>query len=181
LGAFKVEVIAQAETAKELSEMEKSHISVYQSNDPTKGYNLTSGGEGRIGPMPESWKKWKSGHSKKFWADPEYRAKQTQSHKEWWTPKRREDNAACLHLRRASGHDPRKGTGKGPGTGTKHSIETRVKLSLLKNKPVRCLNTNETFPSLTYVIERFGGCTGNLSRSIKKGHNFFGKRFEYAQ
>ena len=181
LGAFKVEVIARAKTTEELSEMEKFYISVYQSNDPIKGYNLTLGGEGRLGPMPEAWKKWKSGHSKRFWADPEYRAKQTKSHKDWWTPKRREDNAIRLQLRRASGRDPRKGTGKGPGTGVKHSVETKIKMGLLKNKPVRCLNTSETFPSLTHVVERFGGCTSNLSRSIKKGHSFLGRRFEYAQ
>ena len=179
---FKVEVIDRAMTAEELSEKEKFYIASYQSNSPEKGYNMTLGGEGHNGYVPsEAWKKWKSGHSKRFWADPEYRAKQTKSHKDWWTPKRREDNAIRLQLRRASGHDPRKGTGKGPGTGVKHSVETRVKLSLLKNKPVRCLNTGETFPSLTHVVERFGGCTSNLSRSIKKGHSFLGRRFEYAQ
>jgi group I intron endonuclease len=180
--AFKVEVIDRAKTPEELSEMEKQYIASYQSNDPEKGYNMTLGGEGHNGwKASEAWKQWKSGHSKKFWADPVYRAKQTKSHQEWWTPERRKVNAEQLQLRRASGNDPRKGTGKGPGTGKKHSVETRALLSALKNKPVRCLGTNEVFPSLTHAVERLGGCTTNLSRAIRHNGRFFGKRFEYAQ
>jgi group I intron endonuclease len=44
---FEVEVIDRAQTAEELSEKEKHYIALYQSNDPKKGYNMTSGGDGR--------------------------------------------------------------------------------------------------------------------------------------
>lgn len=89
--SFKVEVIDRtAKTKEELSELEKSYIALHQSNDSEKGYNLTLGGEGTPGfKMSEVWKKWKSGHSKRFWSDPDYRALQTRSHQEWWTPQRR--------------------------------------------------------------------------------------------
>ncbi len=179
--AFKVEVIHRAQTLDELSKMETFFIILHQSHKPENGYNMTMGGEGRLGPMPEEWKKWKSGHSKQWWDDVEYRTLQTQSHKDWWTPERRIENARRLQLRRESGQDPRLGTGKGPGTGHKHTPETCAKLSAMKNKPVRCIDTNEIFPSLTAVTQQFGDCTTNLSRAIKQGYFFAGKRWEYAQ
>jgi len=179
--AFKVEVIDKTETSEELSEMEKRYIALYHSNDPSKGYNMTEGGEGTQGYTPtEAWRNWKSEHSKKWWDIPNYREKQTVAHQEWWTPERRKEKALQLKQIRESGRDPRRGTGKGPGTGQLHSAETKVKLSAMKNKPVRCLSTGEVFPSLTYVIKKLGGGVANLSRAIRRGHNFFGRRFEYA-
>lgn len=151
--AFKVEVIYQAKTPEELSEMEKTYISSYQSNNPDKGYNMTLGGEGHSGWVPsEAWREWKSGHSLKLWANPDYRARQTVAHQKWWTPERRKEKALYLKQMRESGYDPRKGTGRGPGTGKKHTLKTRAKLSAIKNKPVRCMDTGEVFPSLTYII-----------------------------
>ena len=177
---FKVEVIDWAKTAEELSQMEMSYIALYQSNDPKRGYNMTLGGDGHNGWVPsEAWKKWKSAHSKALWSDPGYCALQAQSHKNWWTLERRKENAYRLRLRRMAGCDPRKGTGKGPGTGKKHSAATCAKLSAMRNIQVRCLDTGETFPSLTYATERLGGCGGNLSRAIKRGYRFLGRRYEY--
>lgn len=96
LDAF-TEVIHRAKTPEELSAMETFFIVLHQSHVPVNGYNnMTLGGEGRLGPMPGEWKKWKSGHSKKFWSDPEYRAKQSLAHKNWWTQERRSDNATQL-------------------------------------------------------------------------------------
>ncbi len=177
--AFKLEVIDRSKTADELSEKEKFYIASHQSNDPKKGYNMTLGGEGHNGwKASEAWKKWKSGHSKKFWNDPEYRAKQTQSHKEWWTPERRMEWA--LQMRGTKCH-----------LGKRHSEQQRKNISngVLRalaiypkpSKSVRCIDTNEIFPSSVCVIERLGGNRRNLTRAILKGYRFFGKRFEYAQ
>ena len=59
--------------------------------------------------------------------------------------------------------------------GKHHSEDFRLK----RGRPVRCLDTDEVFPSLGRAIKSFGGSRSNLARSIKKGQMFSGKRWEY--
>ena len=125
----------------------------------------------------EAWKQWKSGHSKKFWADPVYRAKQTQSHKEWWTPERRKIWALQMrntkhHLGKKHSEQQRKNISDG--------VQRALTISPKPGKSVRCIDTGEVFPSLLHAVEKFGGYGSNLSRSIGKGYKFFGRQFEYA-
>jgi hypothetical protein len=47
-------------------------------------------------------------------------------------------------------------------------------------RPIRCIDTGEVFPSVTQAVRSFGlvrGC--NLTREIKKGKTFQGKKWEY--
>lgn len=48
-GSFKVEPLCTAESAEELNRLEMQAIADNHSNDPSRGYNLTAGGEGSIG------------------------------------------------------------------------------------------------------------------------------------
>jgi hypothetical protein len=155
--AFKVEVIDRAGTGEELADMEKKYISLYQSNNPVLGYNMTIGGEGTSGfKMPEEWKKWKSGHSKRFWSDPDYCALQTRSHQEWWTPQRRADQSKLQ--------------------------ATKTGLASPRSRKVRCINTGETFDSVNLAVASFGLKKGsNLSFAIRQGKKFREKDWEYAK
>jgi group I intron endonuclease len=155
--AFQIEVIDKADSPTRLSELEIAYIALYQSNDPEKGYNMTSGGEGTSGfKMSEERKKWKSVHSKKFWNDPEYRILQTKSHQEWWTPERREKQAKLQSTK----------TGE---------ISPR-------SRKVRCVCTGEVFSSVTSAVSSFGlKKASNLSTAISQGKRFKKKVWEYVE
>lgn len=108
------EVIAENLTKDESCEMEISLIRELKSNDYNYGYNITSGGEGRLGltgeKNPNYGKRWNeeqrqrrrdylrehpiihteeskkkiSEASKKRWNDPEYRVKTSEANKKKW-------------------------------------------------------------------------------------------------
>lgn len=48
-------------------------------------------------------------------------------------------------------------------------------------KPVCCIDTGEIFPTVRDAAKAFGEQGSNLSRAIKHGYLFFGKRWEYVQ
>ncbi len=50
---FTVEALYYAKTEEELSRMETFFIVLHQSHKSENGYNMTMGGEGRTGPLPE--------------------------------------------------------------------------------------------------------------------------------
>ncbi len=62
----------------------------------------------------------------------------------------------------------------------KLAVISAAGLNCCKAKAVRCLSTKEIFASLQNAVDKFGGCTSNLARSIRLGHRYFGKTWAYA-
>jgi group I intron endonuclease len=207
--AFTIEIIYQAKTRHELLKMETFFIILHQSHIRDNGYNMTIGGEGVFPPAWLGKKRppFSLEHRKKTSLTMTGRKRSSQhcenirqsklgkplseahrqaisvSNQKYYSENYDQCHAMLstrVRLMREAGHDPRKGTGKGPGTGVKHTPEAKAKMGKMNRVRVRCIDTNETFLSLTIAAKQFGGSVKGLSRSIKKGHKFSGKRFEYA-
>lgn len=161
-------LLSDIQTRPELDTYERDFILFLRSQDPEFGYNICRGGEGFSGP-----------HS------PETRQKIAAASKEMWNRPGVKENFTA----RTTGQKRPPHVGQAvrlARLGTKASLETIEKLrnshigiASSRRKSVLCTDTEEIFPSLKHVVERFGGCTTNLSRAIKQGYQFFGKRFEY--
>lgn len=73
---IKHEIIATNLTREDACNLEKELIAKYKSNDYHYGYNMTEGGDGKVGcPASELQRKVTSERLKKAWQDPEYREK----------------------------------------------------------------------------------------------------------
>jgi len=162
-------LLSDVQTRPELDAYEKDFIAFLKSQDPEYGYNICRGGEGFTGPHTSETRQKISQASYRMWKHPKI--------KELLISKMRghlvsENVIKVLQARR----------GLKASTQTIEKLRnSHIGLASSRRKPVRCVDTDEIFSSLTHVIERFGGCTTNLSRAIKCGQRFFGRRFEYAQ
>lgn len=163
-------LLSNIQTREELDQKEKEFIEFLRSRDPEYGYNICRGGEGFSGC-----------HT------PETKAKISAAAKDMWTKAEVRASFTAKMKGRPSNHTPEgKEAIRQAHLGRKVSPETIEKLrnshighASPRRKCVRCVENGEVFPSLTAVVKQFGGCTTNLSRSIKQGHSYFGKRFEY--
>lgn len=81
---IKHEIIASDLSREEACNMEKELIKKYNSNNYHYGYNMTEGGDGKVGcPTSDLQKQVTSERLKKAWKDPEYREKMSRMSSEY--------------------------------------------------------------------------------------------------
>jgi hypothetical protein len=167
-------LLSDVQTRAELDQHEKDFIAFLRSQDHDYGYNICRGGEGFTGPHTEETRNKIAEASKRMWNGPM---------REILVPKLREhslNRSPEVMAKITAANCARAGQSPSPETIQKLR-DSHIGIASPRRKPILCLDTDEVFQSLTNAVERFGGCTTNLSRAIKCGHKFFGKRFKYAQ
>jgi group I intron endonuclease len=197
-GAFTIHaLLSDIQTREELDQKERDFIEFLCSRDPQYGYNICKGGEGFTGPHSEATRQKIAIASKVMWERPgireNFNAKMSgrtahpnliKSLRDRRGSKASPETIEKLrksHIGLVRSEESRRKQGasnRGVGNpfyGKRHSEATLAK----KWKPVRCADDGEIFPSAGHVVGRFGGSKPNLGRSIRKGHLFMGKRFEY--
>lgn len=192
-------LISGLQTNDELSHWERVLIKALAARNPEVGYNICQGGEGFTGQHSPETRQKISAASREMWQRPETR-KSIVSKMEGRpvSPK----VIAMLQARRGTKASPqtieklrnshiglvrseasrKKQSLSVTGAGNHFYGKTHSESAMAGRwRAVRCIDTDEVFPSLRHVVERFGGSQSNIVRSIKKGHKFLGKQFEYVQ
>ena len=164
-------LLSDIQTRVELDQYEKDFITFLKSQDPRYGYNICRGGEGFSGPHSLATRRKIANASRKMWRRSEIR----ENFSKKMLGKNHHSPEGIESIRQA-----RCGTNASPQTIEKLR-NSHIGIASSRRKSVLCVDTNELFPSLKHVVIRFGGCTTSLSRAIKCGYTFFGKRFEYAR
>ena len=72
------------ESREELDALEQHFIRVLKTQHPDVGYNLCRGGEGFTGPHTKEWRRETLARVKKYWANPNSRAKRAEKMKQQW-------------------------------------------------------------------------------------------------
>ncbi len=161
-------LLSDVQTRAELNQHERDFISFLRSRDSEYGYNIQRGGEGHTGPHTAETRQKIADASKQMWKDPAKRELLVSKMKGRSVSPRM---IAALIARNKQKVSPER---------VEKLRNSHIGLVSPRRKPVRCVDTDEIFSSLTHVTERFGGYTTNLSHAIKCGQRFFGRRFEYA-
>jgi group I intron endonuclease len=163
-------LISDCKTNEELSHWEQTLIKAFASQNPEIGYNICRGGEGFTGSHSPATRQKIADASREMWQRPGIKENFTAKMTGHAVSQKTVDAVRRMRL---------------GAKATPETIEklrnSHIGLASSRRKSVRCLDTDEVFPSLAAVVKRFGDCTTNLSRAIKKGYSFQGKRFEYAQ
>lgn len=145
---------------EELNQKEREFIAVLRSQEPEFGYNICRGGEGFNGPHSTTTRRKIAVASKRMWEQPEIRkqiiAKNTGQKR---SPEFRNNLLGSNN----------------PFFGKTFSKETLE----AKSKRVRCVDTSEIFASVTEASKAVGGGKSSLSKAIKRGGKFFGRRYEF--
>ena len=101
---IKHEIVATNLTRDEACELEKKLIAGYKANDYNYGYNMTEGGDGKVGcPTSELQKQTTSERLKKSWADEEYREKMCQMSSDLQTEERKKRQSEIIKERWRNG------------------------------------------------------------------------------
>ena len=164
IDAFEISILETCETADELYEREKFWIKYFNSKAPN-GYNLTDGGEGTAGRIVSAETRKKQSDSRKGRKfsplSKEHREKISRANK---GRKRSEE-----YCRRFS--EMQRGKKRKP-----HSEETRHKMSkkCKGKRPVRCVETNEIFESITEAAKWAGVTFSTLSIAVDKNNRTAG-------
>ena len=192
-------LISDCKTNEELSRWEQILIKALAAQNPEIGYNICRGGEGFTGPHSSKTRQKIATAAREMWQRPAIRKSIISKMK--GHPSYPRAVAACKARRGAKATLETIEKLRNSHIGLVRSVESRKKQSQsvtgARNhfygkthseasmagrwRSVRCIDTDEVFPSLRHAAEHLGGGQSNLVRSIKKGHKFQGKRFEYAQ
>lgn len=150
-------IIVESDLTKQAAEdKERMLIAYFGSNDPKKGYNITSGGECAGKLSIETRKKISEARKRQF-DDPEFRKKMSECHK---------------------GITP-------PNKGIPMSEEQKKKVSLAKmgceghgKRKILCVETGIVYESLTQASKETGANMGKLV-DVCKGHRKTTKGFHW--
>jgi|SRR5208337_3442974 len=191
-------LLSDVQTRAELDAHERDFIAFLKSQDPEYGYNICRGGEGFSGPHSLATRQKIAEASERMWERPEIRDNFTAKVKRQKKPVGFGTRVGKRRLGKKATPETIQKLRKSH-IGKVRSEASRIKQSRsitgIKNhfygkhhaqgvvakrwRAVRCIDTDEIFPSLGHVIKRFSGNKSNLARSIRKGHLFGGKRWEY--
>jgi GIY-YIG catalytic domain len=188
-------LVSGVENRAELDELEKHFIRVLKSQHDDIGYNICRGGEGFTGPhTAETWAKI---HAKRdaYWAKPENHEETSRRFKEMWADPAFKEKMSQIHKQTSNSGRFRLGhayiigsSAKGPNktsfkvgnkpwnTGTKG-----VKKSLGQRKAVLCVDTDEVFPSMSAAAQAYRTYVGNIRRAIATNTKAGGQRWAYIE
>src|SRR5208282_2941075 len=142
-------LLSDIQTRPELDRYERDFITFLRSQNPEYGYNICRGGEGFTGP-----------HTDKT------RQKIVEASKQMWADRGIAEREIIISNMHKYGHSlegkKRVREANAQRTGSKVSAQTiqklrdsHIGLASSRRKLVRCIETNEIFPSLTLAVERF--------------------------
>lgn len=204
---IKHEVIAECETLEEANELERKFIEQYKTHDKRYGYNCTTGGDGVSGWKANDEQRRKNGDAKrKQWQNLEMREKlvaerraraATESERKrlaemrdsaWANPEIREK--LIEHLREMCGNpEIQKKHGE-----TIRNLWKQDRERFMRNKrvlsgaehpnakPVRCIETNEVFPTGKAAADAYGLDQKNISGVVRgRCKTTGGYHWEYAR
>lgn len=185
--SFIPEILETVKTVDEANEREIYYINLYNSTDERYGYNLALGGENK--EMHPETKAIISMKAKERYTDktknPMYGKKHSKEAREKQSAKKRGENnpmfgSVWTDAQRANS-----------GTRGKHlNISDERRRVLAENakrmgetvglKPVRCIEDNSTFPSITSASKYYGVSVATLSGHLRGAQkSCCGKHFEY--
>lgn len=141
-------------TEREAKEKEIELISEWNLTDPDYGYNIRPGGDG-----------FDSETSKQLWADDEYKSYAASRMKEAWKdPDKRKRRSDAAKNRWAN-------------DAFRESMSISINEACAKK--VKCIETDEVFPSIKEAAESIGVSDKNAQRAIKRGYRWGGFHWTY--
>lgn len=185
---FEHEILEENLTLKEANNLEEKYISLYDSTNPTKGYNLRSGGQNST-HSDETKEKLKilfSGENNPNWkgatTTEESRKKMSESHKGKKLSESHKNNISKGNIGRKFSKETREKiskavSGEKNGMYGKHHTEETI---LLKSKPVICVETNTVYKSATEAAKKLNLHQGSITNCcLKRQHTTGGYHWKY--
>lgn len=152
---FEHKILAECETREEANELEKQYILEYDSTNPEKGYNLSSGGDVRdwyknaSKERQEEYKEKRRKISHQLWQDEEYKRKQREGLETFIHTQEYKDKMRESILKRNAERP--------------EILERSKKQSRLNGQPIQCIETGEIFACITEATEAMGGSPNSNS------------------
>lgn len=185
--SFIPEILEVVDTVEEANKRECFYISKYDSTNPEKGYNLLSGGN--CAPIPDEAKQKISEAAKKRYEDKTKNPMYGKKHSDETISKMRECKLGELNpMFGRSWTDEQRRCCSTKGKHLNLSEEQRDILrekarklgKEVGNKPVKCLEDNLCFESISKAAAAYGVTKSTLNGHLKgRQHTCAGRHFEY--
>lgn len=182
---FSGEIIESVETKEEANLREQYYIKLYRTNDGEHGYNIEIGGD--CGPSSEYSQRLISDAAKQRYKDKTKNPMYGKKHSAAAIKKMSEMKKGKKNLMYGKhwNENQRKNSGK---HGWCYEITPERRRRFAENarerfsKPVKCVETNEIFPSATSAAQKYGVTISTLSGHLKgRQHTCCGKHFVYIE
>lgn len=170
---FKHDILMSNLPKEKADELEKAFITLLDSRNPEKGYNIFEGANG-----------FTSEFSKKLWENSEYKQRISDGNKEKWADEEYHKQRSALYKEQWKDADKRKRRSeqaKKRWANEEFHIKAQQAVLNACKTAVICLETNERFESIKDVCDKYNIHHSNVCRAIRKGCRSGGYHWKYAE